>query len=78
MSKKVSVRTFFNFIYRKTILYSKRTAHYQYRYSITRSFLAGIKIKIGGRLMTQPLIPKKSSRTLQRGAIAQGKVNFVD
>jgi hypothetical protein len=78
MSRKIPVRTFFNFIFRKTILYSKIKASYNYRYSITRSFLAGIKIKIGGRLMTQRVIPKKSSRILQRGAIATGKVNYVD
>jgi hypothetical protein len=78
MSRKIPVRTFFNFIFRKTILYSKIKASYNYRYSITRSFLAGIKIKIGGRLMTQRVIPKKSSRIFQRGAIATGKVNYVD
>jgi Mitochondrial ribosomal protein (VAR1) len=78
MSKRIPVRTIFNFIYRNTKLYSKRTADYRYRYSITRSFISGIKIKIGGRLMTQKVIPKRSSRTIQRGAIAQGKVCFVD
>lgn len=78
LSKKIPVRTFFNFIYRNTKLYSKITAHQKYRYSITRSFIAGIKIKIGGRLMTQRVIPKISSRLIQRGPTAVGKVNFVD
>ena len=78
LSKKIPVRTFFNFIYRNTKLYSKITAHQKYRYSITRSFIAGIKIKIGGRLMTQRVIPKISSRVIQRGPTAVGKVNFVD
>jgi hypothetical protein len=78
LSKKVSVRTIFNFIYRNTKLYSKITANYKYRYSVTRSFIAGIKIKIGGRLMTQRVIPKKSSRVMQRGATSVGKVTYVD
>jgi len=78
MSKKIPVRSIFNLIYRRTILYSKTTADLQYKYSITKSFLAGIKIKIGGRLMTQRVIPRKSSRVFQRGAIATGKVTYVD
>jgi hypothetical protein len=78
MSKRIPVRTIFNYIYRNTQLYSKITADYKYRYSITRSFMAGIKIKIGGRLMTQKLIPRISTRIMQRGAIAKGKVSFVD
>jgi len=78
LSKKIAVRTIFNLIYRNTKLFSKITANYQYRYSVTRSFLAGIKIKIGGRLMTQRIIPKISSRVIQRGPTAVGKVTFVD
>jgi hypothetical protein len=78
LSKKLPVRTIFNFIYRNTKLYSKIKANYRYRYHVTRSFLAGIKIKIGGRLMTQRVIPKKSARVIQRGPTAVGKVTFVD
>jgi len=78
MSKRIPVRSIFNLIYRRTILYSKTKADLQYKYSITKSFLAGIKIKIGGRLMTQRVIPRKSSRVFQRGAIATGKVTYVD
>ena len=78
MCNLIPVRTFFNFIFRRTILYSKIQANYKYRYSVTRSFLSGIKIKIGGRLMTQKVIPRISSRVLQRGAISQSKVTYVD
>lgn len=78
MSKRIPVASIFDYIYRNTELYSKFKANDQYRYTITRSFLAGIKIKIGGRLMTQKVIPKISSRTMQRGATATGKVSFVD
>src|ERR1700729_3073274 len=78
LSKRIPVRSIFNLIYRRTILYSKNKADLAYKYSITKSFLAGIKIKIGGRLMTQRVIPKKSSRVFQRGAIAKGKVTYVD
>src|SRR5882672_1559210 len=78
MCNKIPVRTFFNFIFRRSVLYSKSQAHYNYRYSVTRSFLAGIKIKIGGRLMTQKVIPRISSRVLQRGPTSPSKVTYVD
>ena len=78
LSKKMPVWRIFDYIFRNTKMYSKRTANYNYSYSITRSFLAGIKIKIGGRLMTQRVIPKISSRVSQRGATATGKVTYLD
>jgi len=78
MCNKIPVRTFFNFIFRKASLYSKIRANQKYRYSITRSYLAGIKFKVGGRLMTQKAIPRLTSRIMQRGAIKQSKVTYVD
>jgi hypothetical protein len=78
LSKKVNIRKIFQKIYRNTRLYTKITANYRYSYAFTKSYLAGIKIKIGGRLMTQRIIPKKTSRVMQRGPIVKGKVTFVD
>lgn len=78
LSKKVNIRRIFQKIYRNTRLYTKITANYRYSYAFTKSYLAGIKIKIGGRLMTQRIIPKKTSRVMQRGPIVKGKVTFVD
>jgi hypothetical protein len=75
---KVSVRTIFNFIFRKATLYSKVRANLKYKYSMTKSYLSGIKIRIGGRLMTQKVIPRISSREIQRGPISHRKVTFVD
>jgi Mitochondrial ribosomal protein (VAR1) len=42
------------------------------------SYLSGLSIKIGGRLMTHKLIPKKTVKFFQKGALAKGKVNFLD
>ena len=78
LSKKTPALTILDFIYRNSELYSKFTANDKYRYNITKSFLSGIKIKIGGRLMTQKVVPKITSRTIQRGATLKGKVTFVD
>lgn len=68
----------FDSIYKSANIFNKRTADYNYSYSITRSFLAGIKIKIGGRLMTQRIVPKITTRLSQRGSSASSKVTYLD
>ena len=82
MSKKIHVRNIIKYIFSKTLIHSNRVNNLTNKGSIIPSFLAGIKIKIGGRLMTQKVIPRLSSRIIQRGAIkftlAKGKVNYVD
>jgi hypothetical protein len=42
------------------------------------SYLAGINIKIGGRLPLQRITPKKTLITVQKGATSRGKVDYVD
>ena len=74
----VSVSTLFSFIFRKAILFSKTSANLKYNYSLTKSYLSGIKFKIGGRLMTQKVIPRLSSIEFQRGPTSHRKVSFVD
>ena len=41
------------------------------------SGISGINIKKGGRLMTEPFIPKKSFKILQRGSIKRANADFV-
>lgn len=42
------------------------------------SLLSGIKIRIGGRLLTQRIIPRKTVKTIRKGTLAKGKINFLD
>ena len=42
------------------------------------TYLSGLKIRIGGRLMREPLIPRLSKKRFERGASSVGKVNFLD
>ena len=42
------------------------------------SELAGIKIKIAGRLLTQRVIPRKTVKVIKRGALANTKAMFVE
>jgi len=42
------------------------------------AFLSGINIKINGRLMREPNIPRLTTKVFENGAIATGKVNYLD
>jgi len=64
-------------------LYAKKAVKSLYDYSIKSvnfipSFLSGIKIRIGGRLMREPIIPRITTKIFERGASSPGKVNFLD
>lgn len=45
---------------------------------IIPSFLSGLKIKIGGRLMRYKIIPRKTTQLINRGASSFGRVNYTD
>jgi hypothetical protein len=42
------------------------------------SYLSGIHIRIGGRLMRESVIPRRTTRIFERGARSIGKVNYLD
>jgi hypothetical protein len=42
------------------------------------TYLSGIKIRIGGRLIREKVIPRKSKKIYEKGASSIGKVNFLD
>jgi hypothetical protein len=42
------------------------------------AFLSGLNIKIAGRLMGEPIIPRITTKVFGKGATATGKVNFLD
>ena len=42
------------------------------------SLLSGINIRIGGRLLTQRIIPRKTVKTIKKGTLSKGKINFLD
>jgi Mitochondrial ribosomal protein (VAR1) len=42
------------------------------------AFLSGLNIKIAGRLMGEPIIPRITSKVFSKGATATGKVNYLD
>lgn len=44
----------------------------------SQDILRGFKLKLGGRLLSQKIIPRISSKTYNRGKLARGKVHFVN
>jgi Mitochondrial ribosomal protein (VAR1) len=42
------------------------------------AFLSGLNLKIGGRLMQEPIIPRLTTKNFERGATSPGKVNYLD
>jgi hypothetical protein len=42
------------------------------------AFLSGLNIKIAGRLMREPIIPRITTKLFEKGASATGKVNYLD
>jgi len=41
-------------------------------------YLSGLYIHIGGRLMREPIIPRRTTKKFEKGAIAFGKVNSLE
>jgi hypothetical protein len=40
--------------------------------------ISGISLKIGGRLMTQRLVPKQTIKIIRKGALTRGKIKYLD
>jgi hypothetical protein len=42
------------------------------------AYISGLYIHIGGRLLREKIVPKRTTKKFEKGAIATGKVNFLD
>ena len=47
-------------------------------FSFDPSYLSGIRIKIGGRLLTQRVVPRKTVKIIHKGILARSKVIYND
>jgi hypothetical protein len=45
--------------------------------SFVTSFLTGIKVRLGGRLLTQKVVPRFTVKNTQKGSLSRTKANFV-
>ena len=41
-------------------------------------YISGLYFYIGGRLMREPIIPRITSKKLEKGAISSGKINSLN
>ena len=46
--------------------------------NIIPAFLSGINITVAGRLLNNKIVPRKTVKTIRRGAVAKGKINYLD
>jgi hypothetical protein len=42
------------------------------------SFISGFKLKLGGRLMTQRIVPKKTVKIIRKGTLIKNNLIFLD
>jgi hypothetical protein len=47
-------------------------------FSIIPSYLSGLKVRLGGRLLSQRVVPRFTVQSFQIGSLARGKINFTD
>lgn len=75
---RIKVRFIMKKLFKKAIIKNPTKLNRKNRLTIIPSFLSGINIRIAGRLLTNRIVPRKTIKTIRRGALARGKVNFLD
>lgn len=78
MINKIKVRIIIRKLFRKAIIKNPNKISRNKKVSILPAFLSGMKIRIAGRLLTHKVIPRQTVKTIRRGAISRGKINFSD
>ena len=77
MINKIKLRRILRRFFKKAKIFNP-TKIIGKKISKTPSFLAGVKIRVAGRLLTQRIIPRKTVKTITKGSLARGKVIFLD
>nr|UIX25262.1 ribosomal protein S3 [Tricholoma matsutake]UIX25293.1 ribosomal protein S3 [Tricholoma matsutake]UIX25321.1 ribosomal protein S3 [Tricholoma matsutake]UIX25349.1 ribosomal protein S3 [Tricholoma matsutake]UIX25377.1 ribosomal protein S3 [Tricholoma matsutake] len=78
MINKIKLRIIFRKLFEKAVIKNLNKVTGKTNYEILPAFLSGINIKVAGRLLTHRVIPRKTVKTIRRGAAAPGKINFSD
>jgi len=78
MINKIKLRIIFRKLFEKAVIKKINTETGKSRNNIIPAFLSGINIRVAGRLLTHRVIPRKTVKTIRRGAAATGKINFSD
>lgn len=75
---KIKVRFIVKNLFKKAFIKNPTKLTRKSRLTFIPSFLSGINIRIAGRLMTHRVVPRKTVKNIRRGALARGKVQFLD
>jgi hypothetical protein len=79
MINRIKLRILIKRLFAKAILKNKNLSSTKTnKLDIIPAFLSGIKIKVGGRLLNNKMVPRKTVKIIRRGAIAKGKFNYLD
>lgn len=76
---RIKLRIIIKKLFGKAILKNKKLSSTKTnKLNIIPAFLSGINIKVAGRLLNKRIVPKKTVKTIRRGAVAKGKINSLD
>jgi hypothetical protein len=75
---KIQIRIIMQNFFKKAIIDNPISLNNKYLKFNIPSFLSGIKLKIGGRLMTHKVVPKQTIKIIRKGDLARGKIIFLD
>jgi hypothetical protein len=79
MINKIKLRIIVKRIFGKAVLKNKKLSSTKTnKLEIIPAFLSGINIKVGGRLLNNKMVPRKTVKIIRRGAVAKGKINYLD
>lgn len=79
MINKIKLRIIIKKLFGNAILKNKKFSNTKTnKLNILPSFLSGINIKIAGRLLNNRIVPRKTVKTIRRGSVAKGKINYLD
>nr|YP_009710714.1 ribosomal protein S3 [Amanita phalloides]QFZ98663.1 ribosomal protein S3 [Amanita phalloides] len=79
MINRIKLRIIAKRLFGKAVLKNKKfSSKKTNKLEILPAFLSGINIKIAGRLLNNKIVPRKTVKTIRRGAVAKGKINYLD
>jgi hypothetical protein len=79
MINKIKLRIIIKKLFGNAILKNKKFGSTKTnKLNIIPAFLSGINIKVAGRLLNSRIVPRKTVKTIRRGAVAKGKINYLD
>jgi hypothetical protein len=76
---RIKLRIIIKRLFNNAILKNKKFSSTKTnKLNIIPAFLSGINIKVAGRLLNNRIVPRKTVKTIRRGAVAKGKINYLD